>query len=62
MSADDYELLFTVRPQSARRLHGAMQHAGVSITRIGRCTDETALRLGRGATAEPISHGYKHFA
>ncbi len=62
LAADDYELLFTVRPQIARRLHSAMQHAAVSITRIGRCTDETAVSLERGSITQPIPHGYKHFA
>jgi thiamine-monophosphate kinase len=40
---DDYELLFTVRPASARRMPPSFQ--GVRLTRIGEITRKRTLRL-----------------
>jgi thiamine-monophosphate kinase len=59
---DDYELLFTVRPRTRRRLRTVTQHGGVAITRIGECTAERALVVRRGGTASPLPRGFSHFA
>ena len=59
---DDYELLFTVRPRTRRRLTAAERHGGVPLTRIGRCTADRALVVQRGAATTPVPEGYSHFA
>jgi thiamine-monophosphate kinase len=59
---DDYELLFTVRPRTRRRLAEAERHGGAAITRVGECTADRAVVLRRGATAAPLPDGYTHFA
>jgi thiamine-monophosphate kinase len=59
---DDYELLFTVRPRTRRRLRTAAQHGGVAITRIGECTAERALVVRRGGGVMPMPGGFTHFA
>jgi thiamine-monophosphate kinase len=60
---EDYELLLSVRPRNRGRLRGLRQLArGVPITRVGRLTRDTALRLLRGGREEPLPAGYEHFA
>jgi thiamine-monophosphate kinase len=59
---DDYELLFTVRPRTRRRLKAAAQHGGVAITRIGECTGDRAVVLRRGGDVAPVPGGFSHFA
>jgi thiamine-monophosphate kinase len=59
---DDYELLFTVRPRTGRRLRMVAQHGGVAITRIGECTAERALVVRRGGSTSPLPRGFSHFA
>jgi thiamine-monophosphate kinase len=58
---DDYELLFTVRPRTRRRLEAAAQHGGVAITRIGHCTSDRAVVMRRGGAAAAVPGGFSHF-
>ena len=58
---DDYELLFTVRPRTRKRLAAALRHGHAPITRIGQCTDDRAVVVQRGPARESISGGYTHF-
>jgi thiamine-monophosphate kinase len=59
---DDYELLFTVRPRTRRRLAAAMRRGGVALTRIGQCTEDRAVLLRRGSAITPVPDGFSHFA
>ena len=59
---DDYELLFTVRPRTRRRLKTAAEHGGVAITRIGECTAERAVVVRRDGALTPLPGGFTHFA
>jgi thiamine-monophosphate kinase len=59
---DDYELLFTVRPRTGRRLREVERHGGVAITRIGKCTDGGGVALQCGNDTTPMPGGYSHFA
>ncbi|HXI31280.1 MAG TPA: thiamine-phosphate kinase [Vicinamibacterales bacterium] len=59
---DDYELLFTVRPRTRRRLRTAAEHGGVAITRIGECTAERAVVVRRDGALTPLPGGFTHFA
>ena len=58
---DDYELLFTVRPRTRRRLSAAMRHGGVPLTRIGRCTEKRAVVFTLAGVERPMPAGYGHF-
>jgi thiamine-monophosphate kinase len=58
---DDYELLVAVRPRTRRRLIAAAQRAGVTLTRIGRCTEDRAVTLHRPEGDMPLPGGYSHF-
>jgi thiamine-monophosphate kinase len=63
---DDYELLFTVRPRTHRRLTAAVRHGGVPLTRIGVCTADRAMVLrGSSGSSAPERElprvGYDHF-
>jgi thiamine-monophosphate kinase len=58
---DDYELLFTARPNRARRLAAVVRPAGVAITRIGVCTAEADVTLRHEDRDAAMPHGYKHF-
>ncbi|HKB12268.1 MAG TPA: thiamine-phosphate kinase [Vicinamibacterales bacterium] len=62
IGGDDYELLFTVRPRTRRRLQAAVQRGGIAITRIGECTSDRAVVLRRGGSVAPVPAGYTHFA
>ena len=64
-AGDDYELLVTVRPRTARRLAAATR-CGVPLTRIGTCTEGRAalLRVRSGSAVtegELPAGGYDHF-
>jgi thiamine-monophosphate kinase len=58
---DDYELLFTVRPQWAGRLRTVQKDTDVPLRKIGFCTRDRAVVLRRGSIETAIPHGYKHF-
>jgi thiamine-monophosphate kinase len=65
-AGDDYELIFTVRPRTQRRLAAAERRGGAPITRIGRCTAEPGVTLRLPGGAVPIDvaalpHGFRHF-
>jgi thiamine-monophosphate kinase len=60
-SGDDYELLFTIRPQWMGRLRTALGPAGVPCTQIGICTPSHEIVLDRAGELCPMSLGYKHF-
>jgi thiamine-monophosphate kinase len=64
-AGDDYELLFTVKPRTYRRLTEAARRGGVRLTRIGRCTTEGGVVL-QGAAASVLDagslpRGFTHF-
>jgi thiamine-monophosphate kinase len=65
-AGDDYELLFTVRPRTRRRLLEAARRGGVPLTRIGRCTADRAVVLQRprdgSIDVSPLPQGFTHFA
>jgi thiamine-monophosphate kinase len=64
VAGDDYELLFAVRPRLRGRLKTAMASAGVSVSRIGVCTEPgaTVLKGTNGAEAlAGLPGGYSHF-
>jgi thiamine-monophosphate kinase len=58
---DDYELIFTVRPNRAGRLKALRLHGGAPITKIGVCTEERHVILRSGTVDSPMPKGYKHF-
>jgi len=58
---DDYELLFTVRPRTHRRLAAAINHGGVPLTRVGVCTEGRAVVIRRAGVDRPMPEGYGHF-
>ncbi len=58
---DDYELLFTVRPRTRRRLRAATSHGDAPLTRVGVCTEERGVMLQRGGVGTPMPAGYEHF-
>jgi thiamine-monophosphate kinase len=59
---DDYELLFTVRPRTGRRLREVERHGGAAITRIGKCTEGGGVVVQLGDDKVPMPEGYSHFA
>jgi thiamine-monophosphate kinase len=59
---DDYELLFTVRPASARRLRVVRDGLGdVPITRIGVVTKTRTVQVAEGAHLRELGPGFDHF-
>jgi thiamine-monophosphate kinase len=59
---EDYELLFTAPSRRRRKLQGVLQHArGLTCTRIGRVTANTALVLRRAGADAPLPQGFAHF-
>jgi thiamine-monophosphate kinase len=60
---DDYELCFTVPPDSGNRLAEIALARGVDLTMIGVVTDHEGLVLwtGDGRTYDPDFQGYQHF-
>jgi len=64
LEADDYELLVAVRPRARGRLAAAIRHGGAPLTRIGRCTEDRAIKIrhsGPEATDAALPTGYTHF-
>ena len=61
-AGDDYELLFTVRPRTGRRLSAATRQGDASLTRIGTCTEDRSVVLRQNETERDLpSAGYDHF-
>jgi thiamine-monophosphate kinase len=61
-AGDDYELLFSVRPRTGRRLAAAQRGGGVAITRIGTCTASRTVMLREADTERELPRtGYDHF-
>ena len=58
---DDYELVFTARPNRAGRLKALRLHGSVPFTKIGVCTEDRNVTIRTGKLDTPIPHGYKHF-
>jgi thiamine-monophosphate kinase len=60
---DDYELCFTVRPESEKALPALSRSAGVELTVIGAITDGNGLvfRAPGGERYQPEIGGYQHF-
>jgi thiamine-monophosphate kinase len=60
---DDYELVFTAPPGRARAIAGLGRRAGVAITRIGRMTRGSQVRVVTpdGRTISIKRAGYTHF-
>ena len=59
---DDYELLFTVRPDHERRLRPLRAALGdVPLTRIGVVSRERRLVLRSAAGDRPLPEGFEHF-
>ena len=63
---DDYELLVAVRPRLRGRLAAARRHGDVPLTKIGVCTDGSALTLRRTASGAVVDMplppaGFSHF-
>ena len=58
---DDYELVFTARPNRLGRLKALRLHGSVPFTKIGVCTEHQNVTLRTGSMDAPIPHGYKHF-
>jgi thiamine-monophosphate kinase len=59
---DDYELLFTARPNRAGRLKALRLGGSVPITKVGVCTEGGAVTLRSGGGDIPMPKGYKHFS
>jgi thiamine-monophosphate kinase len=61
---DDYELCFTVPAELESKLAGIAFRTGVTLTTIGRITENAGLvlRTSGGAIFEPPKTGYQHFA
>jgi thiamine-monophosphate kinase len=60
---DDYELCFTIPPESVTALAGLSRSAGVELTVIGVINDRNSLVFTTpgGEPYEPGVHGYRHF-
>jgi len=59
---DDYELLFTVRPNGRSRFETARRQArGLQLTKIGTVRREPGVSIVRGGIAGPAPSGYVHF-
>jgi thiamine-monophosphate kinase len=58
---EEYELLFTSRPDDRSRVEGIASSLGVSITEIGEIVAGTGLHLERDGVLEPAPpSGYEH--
>ncbi len=60
---DDYELLFTARPDVRGAVENAGQRAGLAVTRIGQLTTDGTVGLfdRTGEVAAPAVRGFDHF-
>ena len=63
VAGDDYELLFTVRPEDADRAEAAASTVGVPVTCIGAIAagEGVAVRGADGAPIELPRSGFRHF-
>jgi thiamine-monophosphate kinase len=58
---EEYELLFTARPEHREDIAQLSNEAGVAITAIGEMTAGGGLRLERDGAVEPLkASGYEH--
>ncbi|MFL6216636.1 MAG: thiamine-phosphate kinase [Blastocatellia bacterium] len=58
---EEYELLFTARPEHRERIAQLSNEVGVPITAIGEITAGDGLRLERDGAVEPLkASGYEH--
>jgi thiamine-monophosphate kinase len=58
---EDYELLFTVRPENRRRVAELSNALGIPITGVGEIVAGGGLRLERNGALEPVAaSGYEH--
>ncbi|MGH7012862.1 MAG: thiamine-phosphate kinase [Stellaceae bacterium] len=60
---DDYELVFTAPPNSAKRIAAAARAAGVRVTTVGRVVAGSGVRVldSRGHAMRLTRTGYRHF-
>jgi thiamine-monophosphate kinase len=59
---DDYELCFTVAPESVARVQAIARSLGLAVTPIGVITEGSGLTLNRaGEAIELTSNAYRHF-
>ena len=60
---DDYELCFTIRPESAAELAEISRSCGVELTIIGAINDRQGLvfKTGKGELYDPGVNAYQHF-
>lgn len=59
---EEYELLFTVKPEDAARVEQLSRSLGLAVTAIGEIVNAGGLRLERDGTLEPLRpSGYEHF-
>lgn len=63
MGGDDYELLFTVRPEDGGRVAALSRRLGLPLTRIGRTIDgdKPVLVSDSGDSIELSDTGWRHF-
>jgi len=62
MAADDYELLFTVRPSQRGRLRGVTRQLGqLAMTKIGVVTKGRDVLLAEAAGTRDLPQGFDHF-
>jgi thiamine-monophosphate kinase len=60
-SGEEYELLFTARPEMQARLSELVADIGLSISAIGEITREPGMRLSReGKESALVPSGYEH--
>ena len=58
---EEYELLFTVRPEDRQQLAVLSESVGATITEIGEIIVEKQLNLERNGAIEPVlARGYQH--
>jgi thiamine-monophosphate kinase len=58
---EEYELLFTVRPEDCRRVAEVSNALGIPITRVGEIVAGGGLQLERDGALEPVeASGYEH--
>jgi thiamine-monophosphate kinase len=58
---EEYELLFTVRPESRSRVAELSSATGIPITPVGEIVSEKGLQLMRDGTLRPVKpSGYEH--
>lgn len=59
---EEYELVFTARPDSRDRIAGLAARLGVPVSEIGRVTPDSGVRLGTGRHVRIPDRGWRHFA